>query len=296
MDNRLAIIDLGTNTFHLLIVDKASFLDQGSVIYKERMYVFLGKTNGPSIIQESFERGIAAMKHFAAIIERYKVGIVRAIGTEALRRKENGLAFVQKVKEETCIAIEIIDGQREATLISKGVGLLTKDVQDHLIMDIGGGSVEFILVKSSAVFWSKSYPIGISVLHSQFQKEDPFTREAGLKMDHYLSEILKDMFAMVGSDAISLIGASGTFDVLSSRIDTNKRTLLTVDRSYVNTLYEIVLPLDEKERRKLNTIPEERANYIVVALHLVRFILAKLNIEEVLVSPYALKEGIIAES
>ncbi|RZL51322.1 MAG: exopolyphosphatase, partial [Pedobacter sp.] len=161
---RIALIDLGTNTFHLLIAEiKQKKFD---ILYKTNVPVKLGegRINDNIIIPNAFERGINCLETFAKTIKNYHVDKVKATATSAVRSAENGQDFVKVVKEKTAIEIEIISGDEEAELIYQGVKL-SGGIQDlSLIMDIGGGSVEFILCDTQNLIWKKSYNIGAARL------------------------------------------------------------------------------------------------------------------------------------
>src|SRR3569832_476641 len=141
MDKRFAVMDLGTNTFHLLIVegDMANFKE----LVHEHIAVKLGEggINKNVILPMAFERGIATMHSFKAQIDKYNIQLIRCIATSALRNASNGKAFIDQVKKDTGIEIELVDGNREVAFIYEGIkaaGALSKT--NSLIMDIVGGS------------------------------------------------------------------------------------------------------------------------------------------------------------
>ncbi|HEY9003548.1 MAG TPA: exopolyphosphatase, partial [Mucilaginibacter sp.] len=161
MDKRFAVMDLGTNMFHLLIAE--GDINNFREIVHEDVAVKLGEggINKGMILPAPFERGIATMKQFAKQISDNNTQNIKAIATSALRNASNGKEFIERVKTEAGIDIEIVDGNREASFIYSGVkasGLLS----DHnsLIMDIGGGSVEFIIGNQSELTWKQSFEIG----------------------------------------------------------------------------------------------------------------------------------------
>ncbi|RYD71240.1 MAG: exopolyphosphatase, partial [Sphingobacteriales bacterium] len=174
---RFAIIDLGTNTFHLLIAEanNKSF----EILYKTNKPVKLGegRINDNIIIPSAFERGISALKEFRETIDGYHVDKVRATATSAVRSANNGGDFVSAVRKETNIAIEIITGDEEATAIYEGVKLSGAINDLALIMDIGGGSVEFILCDTEKLIWKKSYNIGAARLMQKYFKSDPISAD-----------------------------------------------------------------------------------------------------------------------
>ena len=159
---RVAIIDLGTNTFHLLIAETRG--DQPEILYKTNVPVKLGegRINDNIITPAAFERGINCLKDFSLIIADYQVYKISATATSAVRSAENGNEFVNAVNERTGISIETISGDEEAELIYQGVKLSGAITNLSLIMDIGGGSVELILCDTENLIWKK---VIISVQH-----------------------------------------------------------------------------------------------------------------------------------
>lgn len=293
--DRIAIIDLGTNTFHILIVDASSFLATQEVVYREREYVFLGKGNKEKIDHDSYLKGIDTLIHFSQLISKYRVDKIIALGTEALRKTSNGPAFCAEVLSKTSINIEIIDGLQEAALIAKGVSLLDLPKGDHLVMDIGGGSVEFIHLKNKKVQWAQSFKIGISVLYNSFQTSEPISPDDLNKLDAFLDLSLQSLWNHLEGVEPSLIGASGTFEVLIST-KTSGNELVQIEQTQVSSLYETLLSMNLEERTSSGLIAKERAKYIVVALHLVLFVCSRLTIKKAFISPYAMKEGALAEA
>src|ERR1700741_3642240 len=157
---RLAVIDCGTNTFNLLIVE---FDNQKkySKIFNTRIAVKLGQgsINKGFIGEEPFKRGIEAIVTLNNEITKYKVSKILAFATSAIRDASNGKEFVDEIKRQTQIDVEIIDGDREAELIylgKKEAATLSDSVS--LIMDIGGGSNEFILANNKGMLWKQSFP------------------------------------------------------------------------------------------------------------------------------------------
>ena len=152
--NSIAILDLGTNTFHLLIAE----INENSpeLIFQETIAVKLGEggMRDGMINVSAFDRGVSAIRQFKTSIDHYGVFQIKAFATSALRSASNSEDFIKKILTETGIKIEIIDGNREAELIFSGVrsAINMKD-QSSLIMDIGGGSVEFIICDQDQIFW-----------------------------------------------------------------------------------------------------------------------------------------------
>ena len=158
----VAIIDLGTNTFHLLITEINGTVGPGNIC-KKTIPVKLGHNgiNQGVIHADAFLRGIKALENFHQLIIQHGVKQVKAMATAAIRNASNGDEFIAEVKKKTGIKIEMIDGETEARLIYAGVREAVKlGTETGLIMDIGGGSVEFIICNSTKIFWKRSFPLG----------------------------------------------------------------------------------------------------------------------------------------
>ena len=159
---RIAVIDLGTNTFNLLIVEVNSDKTY-SHVFQTKISVKLaeGGMNEGVIAEIPFQRGMAAFKTHFETTKKYKVDKVFAFATSAIRSTKNGQLFVEQAKEETGIDIQIISGDREAELIYYGVhSAVEMDDDASLIIDIGGGSTEFIIANKNRIFWKQSFLLG----------------------------------------------------------------------------------------------------------------------------------------
>jgi Exopolyphosphatase len=150
---RIASIDIGTNTFRILVCELRG--KELKKLYIDRVIARLGGgfTREEKVITEdAAERGISALRKFSGILEEYKVDKVRAVATSVVRESVNGFEFAEKVKEETGINVEVISGEEEATLTVKGVLKSVSTNSDYsVIFDIGGGSTEYVLVEKNVI-------------------------------------------------------------------------------------------------------------------------------------------------
>ncbi len=296
--NRRAVIDLGTNTFHLLIaeVSERKIIKE---VYRERIFVKLASEGIVSIGDAPFRRGIKALCRFRSVLDEYDVADVQAVGTAALRTAANGETFIRKAREEASIVIKLIDGDKEAEYITEGVLLAIPPVAERvLIMDIGGGSTEFIIADQEKVFWRRSFPLGVSVLFNGFHVSDPISAGEIKALEMHLSASLLPLgIALSEFPTHHLIGAAGTFDVLAERLkDPTVAAHPTSHQLTLTTfpaLYERIVQASLAERIVLPDVPEARADMIVVAMVLLKFVFRLANIDRVTVSNYAMKEGIL---
>ena len=295
---RAAVIDLGTNTFHILIAEQladGTFQD----IYRERKFVKLAEDGISKIGPLPYQRGLDALIHFQKIIVEKKVNQVKAFGTAALRTASNSKAFIKDAKEKANVEIELIPGSEEARLIHLGV---TQAVQlgdeKGLIMDIGGGSVEFIIADKHQVFWAESFPIGVAVLFKTYHHDEPISTIELQILETFFKDTLQPLFSILKKHkAPNLIGASGTFDVLENILPLEEKNKLsaTINVQHFAPLYQKVIRMNLEERLSQQDIPDTRSDMIVVALVLIDFIIRKANIQKIMVSSYAMKEGILSE-
>ena len=296
-----AVIDLGTNTFHLLIAHADKQSGKLVELARERIFVKLAEEGITEISPAAFKRGMAAMHAFRRILDLLDIPNerVRAFGTAALRTAANGTDFIKEVRKSTGIKIQLISGNREALAIHKGVSLLIPPKQDpHLIMDIGGGSVEFIIADKTGVKWYQSFPVGVAILHHDFYVADPISSCQLNQLNDFLQTELQPLAEALKQYPVSrLVGASGTFDVLGDLLATqeDEEQHPVVLKVQFARFYQRILPTTIAERRAMKGVPENRADMILVALVLINTVLSYAPIEEIMSSSYALKEGMLYE-
>ncbi|WP_066832431.1 Ppx/GppA phosphatase family protein [Rufibacter ruber] len=303
---RLALIDLGTNTFHLLIVELQE--DGGpKTLFKTKVPVKLGQggISKGEILPEARERGLKTLKEFQEIIAQHGVAEVKATATSAIRNASNGLEVVQAIKEHTGIDVEVISGAREAELIFKGVQqALQIGPKPALVMDIGGGSVEFIIGTDKGILWKRSFEIGAQRLLDKFFHTDPMAPEDVKAQRHYLQDQLQKLTAAVLQHQPEvLVGSSGTFDTLVDMDlaqqgltrDANGSPEMELSVSTFQRQNKELLQKNRTERMAIPGMLEMRVDMIVVACVLIDWVLEKYNLEHIRVSSYALKEGMLAE-
>ncbi len=299
-------MDLGTNVFHLLITE--GDIHHFRTIAQHDIAVKLGEGGiNKGIIQPAaFERGIAAMKSFKAeITATANVQQVKAIATSALRNASNGQDFINKVKVETDIDIEIVDGNREAGFIYAGVkasGSLS--AQNSLIIDIGGGSVEFIICNDTQLVWKQSFEIGAARLMELFHHTDPIPTTSIEALELYLEDKLIELFKAIEQNPIhQLIGSAGAFETFAQLIALERGESINLAKiknhpfnptELANMLQYIILS-NHTQRASNKAIIPVRVDMIVAAALITSFILQKLTLQNICLCTYSLKEGILAE-
>lgn len=299
-----AIIDLGTNTFNLLIAEK-SHEERYRVLYKEELPVKLGEggITKKIIAPAPFARGIEAMKKHRDTIAKYGIHTVHAFATSAIRSTLNGLEFTKKVLEETGISINIIPGDEEATYIYKGVKLAgILDVEPSLIMDIGGGSTEFIIADNERILWKQSFDLGVSRLLQMFSPSDPVTNPEIAALEKYFEKQIQPLISEAGKiKCKKFIGCSGSFESFAEMTEKNFHSLINngiyseLSLDDFNMLFGMLIKSDEEERKRIKGLAAMRTDTIVFAALFVRYIIRKFCFSNIIISQYALKEGVLAD-
>lgn len=300
---RIAIIDCGTNTFHLMIAETG----QGTyeIVSTEKTTVKIGEggIEKKIITDAAFNRAVTCLSAYRQKINSENVSIVHAFATSAFRNAANGTLLRDTILQKTGIKIQIIPGDEEAELIYEGVRLaLDMKQETSLIMDIGGGSVEFIIGNNENIYWKQSFEIGAQRLLDRFYTIDPISTEAILSLENYLETSLQPLAEAIHKYQPSLlVGASGTFDTLSA-MNSLKHNLpvclkapeLPLTLEEYKELHEQIVKTSREQRLNMPGMVEMRVDMIVVASCLINFIITQFPFGNLRVSSYALKEGVLS--
>ena len=305
---RLALIDMGTNTFHLLIVEMPTVPGAAPhLLLRTKAGVRLGEDgiSKGEIAPAAYARALHTLAGFKEEMELHAVTQVRATATSAMRVSRNGPDLVRDILEQTGIQVEVIGGGREAELICAGVRqAVPLGTEPHLIMDVGGGSVEFIVADASTIFWKQSFEIGAQRLLDQFFPDPSgiFPAAAVVAEQEFLGTVLGPLVAAVQQyRPVGLVGASGSFDSLADmqlgrlRTEAELPPCTELELSSFQESYRHLLAGNHEQRMALPGILPMRANMLVVAVVLIDFVLGITDIKRIQTSAYALKEGLLAE-
>lgn len=302
---RVAAIDLGTNSFHMVIVEES--LQKGIVEIdrvKDMICIGKGSISSKLLGEEAMQAGVAALKNFLVLARQHGVASenIIAFATSAIREARNQNEFIRRVREETGLRIRVISGREEAEFIYYGVrNAVRLGTVPDLIFDIGGGSVEFVIADRFGVKLLESRKIGVARMFERFVMSDPVS-------EHEIS-LLRQFFAaemVSAADKASELGvrrgiaSSGTAENIARMIrsmngDEAESPLnnMSLSRRDFNRLYRSVLPLRSAERRKLTGLDEKRVDLIVPGLILFDAIFRTFDLGEIIISGSALREGMV---
>jgi exopolyphosphatase / guanosine-5'-triphosphate,3'-diphosphate pyrophosphatase len=294
---KIAVIDLGTNGFRLQIA-KTFEAGKFDIIHRESRDLKMASEGFQRIGDEPFKRGLEAMRHFCVVLKLHNVLKINAFGTAFLRLAENGETFIETVKRETGIVIELISGAREAELIYKGMRLgIPLSTQPVLMVDIGGGSVEFIIADDERMLWSKSFDIGVAILKQKFHENDPILKHEIEIIDNFLShETLElDVAIELFRPKIPVI-ACGTLDFMVKILrGSYDLPYFEFDKKMFQDFYQKLTFLDEKTLYATPDVPQDKVEMLAVSMVLMDWVMRKLDAQKLLASFYSMKAGMFYE-
>jgi len=299
---RIAAIDLGTNSFHAVIVDIYPDGSFRTIDKLKEMVILAEKGMENYLSEDAMERGLDALKRIKFLCDSQEVEEILAFATSAIREAKNGGDFIQRMIDEVGIKARAIPGKMEAELIGFAVRhSIALDEKMVLMVDIGGGSVEFIIGNNQKFVYHNSLKLGVARMAAKYVSQDPITKEEikSLKK-HYKNalEEIKDTMKEYGVRTI--IGSSGTMENIGAMVAS--RTSLTANMtlnelvfnaSDFKSLYKDFIKLDRKERSKINELDEKRIDIINPGMVLVKYLVKKCNIEQIKISEAALRDGMI---
>jgi exopolyphosphatase / guanosine-5'-triphosphate,3'-diphosphate pyrophosphatase len=302
---RIAIIDLGTNTFNLLIVEKINS-SQYKILLNTKEGVKLGEggINRRFITEAAAQRGIDAIKRHYDRMAEFKPDKIVAFATSAIRDAENGLDFAHKLKSLFNLDINIIDGEKEAELIYLGIKQTLKfSAKRFIILDIGGGSNEFIIADDNGILWKHSFPLGMARLLDRFKPSNPITPSEISDIEKFLEPELSLLFANIEKFKPEVfVGASGSFDSFILMLANEGLVNHTAgDNSHYlpleifNKLYQRLINSTTEERDNMKGLEPVRRDMIVLAAIFVNFVFKKAGFQTIYQSAFSLKEGAVWE-
>jgi exopolyphosphatase/guanosine-5'-triphosphate,3'-diphosphate pyrophosphatase len=299
---RVCVIDLGTNSFHAIIVDAHA---NGSYQIVDRMkeMVRLGQhgLSASTLPEAAMERGMQALKRIHLLAKGWETDEYLAFATSAIREATNGGEFIRRVRKALGLRIRPISGEQEAGLIYRGVRRAVEISSPTLLVDIGGGSVEFIVAAGGERLFATSLKLGAARMTEKFVNSDPLSdaQEQGLR-EHYVDTMAEVLKACRAHDVTSIVGSSGTMKSLArvalNDLENGNQTVFqrTFDASQVRDSLAGVIASSAEERMAHSAIDPKRVDQIGAGAVLLDTILEHLPaIQQVRVSSNALREGMV---
>lgn len=301
----LASIDIGSNTLRLLV---AEVRDNRIIdVYSDRKITRLGnKVEQTGMLQDdNMDASLSALMEFSSVISKYGVVRTKAVATSALREASNSDIFIKKAFDSAGIAIEVISGRKEAELTLAGIlaSFPLSAFRIHhsaLIIDMGGGSSEWILYRDKDNLDMGSIPVGVIKLARKHIKTDPVSEEDLNSLNHEIISVLNNLKHGIGQYICSntkLIGTAGTFTTIAS-IDLGleayareKVHLHKINYARLKGIIENLISLPLKERMKVRGLEPGRADLIIPGIQFTINVMDIFGFDELTINDYGLLEG-----
>ena len=289
-----AAIDLGSNSFHLIIAK----LEHNEVRTVETLSekVQLGAGLHNDILDEgAIQRGLDCLSRFKQVLDSVTPFRIRIVGTNALRQARNRHEFTRRAEALLSVRVNVIYGREEARLIYLGVAhTLADDEYSRLVIDIGGGSTEFIVGQRFEPQQRESLQMGCVAYNRTFFKEGKITRKryrrayaaARLEVSHIRHRYHRAHWQ-------EAVGSSGTLQAIEAILQNCGWSEAGITRSGLACLEDALLAFDNIENIVIENLGENRRNVILSGVAITAAIFDELNIEIMRSSPGALREGVI---
>lgn len=290
----LAAIDMGSNSFHLIVAR----LDHGEIrpveVLSERVQLGAGLINR-RLNDDAIERGLACLSRFAQLLESVEPRRIRVVGTNALRQAKNRRAFTDPAENILGVPVDVVYGREEARLVYLGVAhTLADDENARLVVDIGGGSTEFIIGRRFEPIRLESLQMGCVSYSNEFFADERLSKgnyrraydEAMIEVSH-----IRKHFESKNWD--ECVGSSGTLQAIEALISAAGWRDSGIDRDALEKLRKRLLKFDRFADIELEGLQEKRRNVIAAGVAITAAIFDGLKVQEMRTSKGALREGVI---
>lgn len=309
-EHTVAAIDIGTNSIHMVVVAIQPSLPAFTIVDREKETVRLGNFNEGKreLTDDAMERGVNALKRCCAIARSLNADDVVAVATSAVREATNGQVFIDRVHQEVGLSVNLISGPEEARRIYLGV-LSGMEFQGlpHTIIDIGGGSTELIVGTGEQHRFLSSTKVGAVRLTARFVESDPISDVEFAGLRAYVRGMLEPTVGdlqrhLTPSDAMRLVGTSGTIECLAAiiateRLGTVPDPLNGFEMNYGDLagLVERLRGMTYNQRLALPEMSARRAEIIVAGAVILQETMALLGASSITICERALREGVVVD-
>jgi exopolyphosphatase/guanosine-5'-triphosphate,3'-diphosphate pyrophosphatase len=296
-----AVIDLGTNTFRLLIAE----IRRGRIqtIYSENRITRLGEGfSGKIICPAAIERAIAALSSFQRTLTQHFVAHLSVVGTSAIRDAVNQKSFLLSVRELVGFDVEVLSGEEEARLTFLGANQILQNREGPMLMvDIGGGSTELIVAEGEVPHFMTSLPLGVVHLTEKYLRHDPPLLEECHAMQSEIARIISDAVPSFPSGKGLFAGTAGTLTTLAAiaqkmaRYDVERINRYILLKEMIEEILKMILKTPIKDRLKIIGLEPGREEIIVAGTFILLAIMEVCHYDLVTVSDYGLREGVLVD-
>ena len=302
---KIGTIDIGTNSMRLLIADYKNNKIENRKKYINITRIGQGVDDKGYITEEALERNLNALKEFADKFIEEKCEKVYCMGTSALRDSKNGQDFVNRAKELTNIDVKIICGEEESNLGFMGVleGAGGDKSNYILVLDIGGGSTEFIVGNEDGIKFCKSENVGALRMTEKFITTDPISDEEFSKMSGFIEKTISSTLDKIkGMHVSKLVGIGGAITSLSAMnqqlevYSMEKVHNSVVTKKDLEKILQNLKKMTLSDKKTIKGLQPKRADIITAGVKILHIVMEKLEIEKIMISEYDNLEGLICQN
>ena len=302
---KIGTIDIGTNSMRLLIADYKNNKIENRKKYINTTRIGQGVDDKGYITEEALERNLNALKEFADKCIEEKCEKVYCMGTSALRDSKNGQDFVNRAKELTNIDVKIICGEEESNLGFMGVleGAGGDKSNYILVLDIGGGSTEFIVGNEDGIKFCKSENVGALRMTEKFITTDPISDEEFNKMSDFIEKTISSTLDKIkGMHVSKLVGIGGAITSLSAMnqqlevYSMEKVHNSVVTKKDLEKILQNLKKMTLSDKKTIKGLQPKRADIITAGVKILHIVMEKLEIEKIMISEYDNLEGLICQN
>lgn len=302
---KIGAIDIGTNSMRLLIADYNNNKIENRKKYINTTRIGQGVDQDGYITNEALERNLKALKEFSDKCNEEKCEKVYCMGTSALRDSKNGQDFINKAKKLTNIDVKIICGEEESNLGFMGVleGTEGDKKEDILVIDIGGGSTEFVVGNEDGIKFCKSENVGALRMTEKFITTDPISDEEFNSMASFIEDVISSTISRLETMNISkLVGIGGAITSLSAInqqlevYSMEKVHNSVVTKKDLEKILQNLKIMTLNDKKTLKGLQPKRADIITAGVKILHIIMEKLEIEKIMISEYDNLEGLMCQN
>jgi exopolyphosphatase / guanosine-5'-triphosphate,3'-diphosphate pyrophosphatase len=302
---RVAALDLGTNSFHLLVADvhRDGHLEP---LVREKEMLRLGDvvSKHGSIPPAAADQAIATVRRFRLLADAAGATELLAKATSAIRRASNGADLVDRIEEETGVPVDVISGHEEARLIFNAIrASVVLDPAPAICFDLGGGSLEVMVGDARGMQWATSVPLGVARLTAELVHSDPLSkRDRRALRDRIVEELAPAREVAEQFRPRLAVGSSGTLECLAQMVaarrdeDPSSLNQLTLTRQELEPLHKEIIGSSASERLRMPGLDARRVDLVVAGSMLLTTVMEEFDLDALTISEWALREGIVLDA
>ncbi len=300
---RLAVIDIGTNSIHMVLAEIGKNFSYKIVDrIKEMARLGDGTFTSHKLSPEAMDRGLTVLRRFSLLATNKGFDPILPIATSAVREAENGGDFLKRVRKELGLRVRVITGKEEARLIYLGVrNSMDLSQSPAMIVDIGGGSVELMACTPKRLKFVRSLKLGAIRLKDQYLKTDPPDKRVIQRLEHMVAQALKKSLSKKSlSQLTQLVATSGMVGNLAEMIylartgrPISQLDMATITLEEIREIENLLRTLDVDKRLKIPGLDPRRVDTLYPGVLVLRLLMERIGLEQVCISDKAIREGVI---